>query len=165
MASSYVVPATDEEVGRKKSHSIISSDGNFHRKINGKLHRTLTTKSSLQDMKEQIKSESCCKRSWFDLWDIFSFIMVKLVPCFRSLPCFVSCRKDSNGKHQHMHDLIENSHTGIPVTYDDFTNLMNTFLLMKILSLVLPPLEVTKKMMILWMTTLIFQSLNIINSV
>ena len=116
MASSYVVPATDEEIGRKKSDSILSSDGKLHRKINGKLHRTLTTKSSVQDMTEKIEKEGCCKRSWFDLWDIICFMCVKLVPCFRSLPFFVSCRKNSDGNHQHMHTLIMNSHTGIPVT-------------------------------------------------
>jgi hypothetical protein len=135
MTSSYVVPATDEEIGRKKSDSILSNDGNYHRKINGKLHRTLTTKSSVQDMKEKIEKERCCKRSSFDLWDIISFFLVKLVPCFRSCPCFTSCRQNSDGKHQHMHDLILNSHTGIPVTYDDFTNLMNTVLLMSALLL------------------------------
>ena len=135
--NSYVVSDTteDEEVGRTKSGSIISGDGKLHRKINGKLHRTLTTKSSIQEMSEKIEKEGCCKRSFFDLWDIVCFIIVKLLPCFRSWPCFISCRKNGDGIHQHMNTVIENAHTGLPVSYEDFTNLMNTFLLMSALFL------------------------------
>ena len=134
--NSKIVPITneDKEVGHTKLDSIISSDG-IYQEINGKFHRKLTTNSSVLEMSEKIKKESCCKRSWFDLWEIFSFILVKLVPCFRTLPFFVSCCKNSDRKHQHMHNLTMNSHTGTPVTYDDLANLMNTFLLMSALLL------------------------------
>jgi hypothetical protein len=137
MNSSYVVPATDEEVGRTKVmvEQKLNSDGSMVKEINGKIHRTLTTKSSVQEMSEKIENEGCCKRSWFDLWDILCFFLVKIFPCFKSLPCFVSCRKNSDGEYQHMQTVIEGAHTGLPVSYDDFTNLMNTILLMSALFL------------------------------
>ena len=134
----YVHDISNESVKEKRSGSILSEkslDGKLRVRIGGKMHRSLTKKSSVDKMATIKKKETCCRRSWFDLWDIISFICVKLIPCFRTLPIFVSCRKDTNGKHQHMNDIIDKAHVGLPVTYDEFTNLMNTFLLMSALFL------------------------------
>jgi len=86
--------------------------------------------NSANDKTGEEEEESRCKKGIFDFWDTVCYIIVKVGACAGRCPCLKSCR---DGKHMREH--VEAAHIGLPVTVDDFTNLINTLLLVSALFL------------------------------
>ena len=138
-SSAYVVDPTGGEktkLGNEETTLSTTESG-------GTIQRRYSRKSSLEDMlKEKSNSfdmfkekghcnKRCCYNVIFDLWDTWCYMVVKLGGQLSSkIPCLRSCR---DGKH--MSDRVEGAHVGLAVTVEDFTNLINTILLMSALFL------------------------------
>lgn len=95
--------------------------------------RKLSRKQSIASKTEEadLKNENMVQSFVFDVWDIFCYTMVKLVAPSRRCCCLRSCR----GTHKHMYTRVKDAHIGLAVNFDDFTNLINTLLLLDALFL------------------------------
>ena len=130
--STSVVPfhtkSTDEDSGPKRKLFTQSNDNEDNAP-----KRKLSRKQSIAVNKEKddINKENLIQGIMFDTWDIFCYTLVKLVAPSRHCCCLRSCR----GTHQHMYQRVKDAHIGLAVNFDDFTNLINTILLLDALFL------------------------------
>ena len=97
----------------------------------GMRERTLSRVSSRDKIFITRGEEHCCERGVKDCWDVASYILVKLIPCFRTKFCCFRSMRDGSWMYEHQ----AKSHSGLAVSYEDFTNLINTLLLMSALFL------------------------------
>jgi len=68
--------------------------------------------------------ENNCTTVIFDFWDLISYIIIRVAPISGRCPFFRSCRTG----HTPMAKRIEAAHTGLSVSYDDYTGMINTIL-------------------------------------
>ena len=134
--SKTTIVSVDSTQLQNATNDIIDDDANNQQssQLQRKIH-TRIMPSHHSAAATHRRAEYKCVRSIFDLWDVFSFFMVKIFPCMRPCPCYRSCRKNQHGQYPHMRSVIDRAHMNIPVTYDDILNLLNSFLLMSALFL------------------------------
>ena len=106
--------------------------------------------SSNEDSEKKVEKTEQCKNLVITLYETIAYLVVKLIPCVgKRIPFLRRCKdendptSDDSGnskftifcKGMHMHTAVKRANVGVPVTYEDFTNLMNTFLLISALFL------------------------------
>jgi hypothetical protein len=99
------------------------------KKTRQEIRKSLTSHPSWIDNDSDVIKETCCRKFWFDMWDVCCYFLVKLC-AGRCIPCLKSCRTGV-----HMYERYQQAHTGLPVTYDDYSSLINTLLLVAALFL------------------------------
>ena len=134
-SSSYIVPSLVKEeqdsTTTPKNLEKIDSEHSIQLEHLEGLKSTDSFRSKRSNSLTKLNEESCCTKTIYDLWDLGCYIIIKIVPCLGRVPIFRSCRAG----HAPMKVRIEAAHVGLSVTYDDYTGMINTILLVAALFL------------------------------
>ena len=114
--------STKSPLTPKSRYTIAPSDTQAHRRLS----RSVTHEVLIKKKKE----ENLCETWMYDWWDTSCYFAVRFNPIAKYLPIWISLR---TGKD--MRELVKNARLDIPVTYDDYSNVINTMLLMSALFL------------------------------